>query len=120
MGRQGTGDGRPTVDFQSSTVSKPKRRKGSRGDVDSVEEMKATGHWFSSIACARRRAIDGDARRGSAGQDGGSSGDQGGRRLPPGGLAWAEMGQKTQPVMVENARKLKRAKRKERAKNKTG
>jgi hypothetical protein len=44
MGRQGTGDGRPTVEFQSSTVSKPKRRKGSRGDVDSVEEMKATGH----------------------------------------------------------------------------
>jgi hypothetical protein len=43
------------VDFQSSTVSKPKRRKGSRGDVDSVEEMKATGHWFGSIARATKR-----------------------------------------------------------------
>jgi hypothetical protein len=30
------------------------------------------------------------------------------------------MGQKTQPVMVENARKLKQAERKEQAKNKTG
>jgi hypothetical protein len=54
MGRQGTEDGRPAVDFQSSTVSKLKRRKGSRGDVDSVEEMKATGHWFGSIARATK------------------------------------------------------------------
>jgi hypothetical protein len=98
--QRGSVDDPSMVDFQSSAVSKPKRRKASRGDIDSVGEMKATGRRFGSFAHTRRGAVDSDARRSSAGQDGGSSGNQGGGKAP-GGLAWADFD--------GNERKLKRA-----------
>jgi hypothetical protein len=79
------------VGFQCSMVSKPKRGKGSWGGVDSVAEMKAMRHRFSSFSQAWRRAVDGDAWHGGASRDGDSLGDQGGRKAPS-GLAWAEMG----------------------------
>jgi hypothetical protein len=92
--RWSTGDGLSKLD-----VFEVEEEEGSRGGVNSVGGMKAMRHRFISFSRAWKRAADGDARCGSVGQDDGGSSDQGGRNAL-GGLGWAEMGRKTQPILV--------------------